>query len=161
MKLHKKFIDELGLQRKATVGKIIANLGILTIKNNSIQDLHDNLDQLEQIFYTVDYLLEKELVIQEDYRTGSYVPDFNPINFVKNREKEDYRTSRIHAMPRYLQQYWGREFLVRPSYFKMIKNGYKTDKEKIEHRNFWLPISLAILAAFLTGLFTKIFDILI
>lgn len=156
MKIHRQFIDELGKERKARVGEIIKTLKIVTLENNNIQDLNDNLSELEQIFYTVDYLIENNLVIQESYQIGSFVPDFNPMNFIKG--KDGLRASRIHAMPRYLQQYWGREFLVRPVYFRMIENGYKTDEELKEDKQFWLAIGVAVLASFLTAIFTATFS---
>lgn len=157
MALHKKFIDELGKRRMAKVGEIITSLNILSIKDNRIFDLNGNLDQLEQIFYTADYLLENKLVIEKQKQIIGSVPDFSPLSFINEADKESFRASRIFAFAEYLKEYWGRNYLVRPIYFKMINNGYKTDQEKKEFWQFWLPIISAIVAAFLTGLFTKIF----
>lgn len=159
MKLHKKFIDELGLRREAKVGQIIVDLEVVKVQNNTIMDLNDNLDEIEQIFYTIQYLIDNELVSTRMHYIGSYIPDFNPMNFIKDKDKDSYRSSRIHAMPKYLQMYWGYEFLVLPEYHRMIQNGYRTDQEAKEHYQFWLPIIAALVAAIATGLFTKLFDI--
>ena len=159
MKLHKKFIDELGLSRRILVGDVIKRLNILTFEGNSIKNLNENIGQLDEIFYTVDYLIKNELVNEEAEYLRSYVPDFDPTNFIKDKDEDPFRSSRIHAIPRYLQIYWGKELLVLPEYFKMVENGYKTDKEKKEYWMFWLPIMIAIISAILTGLFTKLFDL--
>lgn len=153
MNLHKNFINELGARRKAYVGDVIVALKIVLLIENNISNLNDKLEELEQIFYTIDYLLENKFIIQVNQRTGSsYIPDFNPMNFIKDKNSPNYRTERIHAMPDYIQQYWGKEFLVRPSFFRMIQNGYQTDLEKKDKINFWLPIAIALLGVFGTAI---------
>lgn len=50
MKLDKKFIDELGNRRKATIGDIVIYLKIVHVENNNIQNLGTKLNQLEGFF---------------------------------------------------------------------------------------------------------------
>ncbi|SRR6056297_2125033 len=157
-KKHKKFIKELGNKRMATVGEVVSDINVVTLKDNMIMDFDTNMNQLERIFYTVDYLLENNLVTQKKWEKA---PDFNPLPFMEDGGGKKYRANKIHAMREYLNDYWGRKLLVRPIFFKMIDNGYKTDKELRERSQLWLTIIVAILSPFLTALFLSVFPYLI
>jgi hypothetical protein len=154
MKIHNKFCEELGELRRSTIGDIVVSLGIVKVENGNILNLKDNLFELEQIFYTVDYLKKNELVYVESQKIGSYIPDFNPENFMK-KGTDKYLISQMHAMPGFLKNYWGLELVVNPIYYKFIYNGYKTDGEIDNMWNRWLPFLAVILASVLTAVLTS------
>jgi hypothetical protein len=154
MKLNRKFINELGSRRMATVGNIISTLHLIETEGNVIQNLNENLTQLEEVFYTIDRLLENGLISLIDSNKRP-VPDFNPSKFLENFKSGDPRAHRIHAMPKYLKKYWPMNLLVEPGFFQMIENGYKFKSELKEDKQFWLAIGVAVLSAFLTALFTE------
>lgn len=156
MKIHKSFCIELSKLRRSTVGDIIKSLGIVDVTNNNITNLKDGLSELEQVFYTVDYLIENKLVYIESRQIGSYVPDFDPTNFIKNSDNK-YEVAQTHAMPAFLSNYWGIVLVVNPIYSRFINNRLKTDEELEKKWNKWIPIIAVILSSFLTALFTSLF----
>ena len=157
MNLHKQFIDELGKNRITRVGDVIVFLGVVNIQDNNIMNLGTNLNTVEQIFYTVDYLIENNFVTQRG-GGSSDVPDFNPQSFF-GKDGLVLTVRRINTMPHYLKEYWSKTLCVRPAYFRFIKNGYRTDEEREKSRNYWLPIIVAVLTAFLTAFFGYLFSI--
>lgn len=130
-------------------------MGIVELKDKNISNLNYGLFEVEQIFYTVDYLLENRLVKIELHQIGSNIPDFNPENFIKVGV-DKYLVSQMHAMPQFLQNYWGIELVVNPIYSKFVSNGYKTDEEVDKSWNRWLPFITAIVAATVTAMLTAL-----
>ena len=155
MNLHKNFCVELGKLRRSTVGDIVKSLNIVNIENGNITNLKDGLFELEQIFYTVDYLKKNEFVYVESKQIGSYVPDFNPNSFIK-KESDKYLISQMHAMPQFLQNYWGIGLVINPTYAKFIQNKFRTDEEVEKFWNRWLPFFTAVVASVLASVVTAI-----
>ncbi len=156
MKIHKGFCEELGKLRRSTVGDIIVSLGIVELNAQNISNLKAGIPQLEQIFYTVDYLKNNELVQQESHQIGEYVPDFDPTDFIKDNT-DRYSVAQMNAMPGFLQDYWGIGLIVNPVYSVFVSNGFKTDEEADKAWNKWSPYCVAIVAALATAILTAIF----
>lgn len=179
MNLHKKFIDQLSLMKVSTVGGVIEKIGLVHRgSRGDVVGVSKKIEDIVQIFYTVDYLLENSLVEIVSIRNNDQ-PDFiqdliidifersdNNEGVVNTNEEnnndESNPSSYIKAMPHFIEKYWGMELLINPSYFKMIQNGYKTDLEKKESKNYklsiWVPVLVAVLVSFLTALFSYFFN---
>lgn len=156
MKIHKYFCVELGKLRRSTVGDVVTSLGVVEVNNKKIVNLKDGLSELEQIFYTVDYLIKNELVYVESQQIGSYIPDFDPANFIKKGDNK-YEIAQMYAMPAFLNNYWGVGLVVKPIYSRFVNNRLKTDEEIEKKWSIWIPIIAVILSSFLTALFTNFF----
>lgn len=176
MDIHEEFIDQLSLMKKATVGDVIEELGLVQRSfGGKVIGVMKKIEDIIQIFYTVDYLIENKLVevignkeIDQPDFIYSQIMDIDEENEKEIKELNDPKNkffSYTTSMPLFIKKYWGRELLVETSYFKMIQNGYKTDLEKKEIRNYrasiWIPVSVAILASLLTSLFTVVGNLIL
>lgn len=173
MNLNKQFVDKLSLMKFCTVGGVIEKIGLVSrTSRGNIIGLTKKAEDIMQIFYTVDYLISNKFVELVETESSDQ-PDFvqnlmidifdkrnQEIRELENPQNEIF--SYVVSMPSFIEKYWGMKLLVRPSYFKMIQNGYKTDLEKKEIRNYrlsiWFPVLVAVLVSFLTTLFSYFFN---
>lgn len=153
MDIHKKFVDILLRERTGILYDLITDkkygLGLIPTLENFIL-------QLDQILYTISYLEKLNLINIKKNSDGLFIKDFFD-GYKPKKEKEDvpaimYLMEKIEE-----RKSWWIE--VNPGLFRFRINGYMTDEEKREYKNRLLTIVSVILASFLTGLFTKLFDI--
>jgi len=147
MTIHKNFVDQIIKQRRATLGDLIGKRGL------SISEHAKNVDflpdQLDKIFYTLEFL-EKEKLITVKEVSGNTIPDIFNIPTGSDLEKIP---SVIYYSKKIKQSYdWVIE--TKAGLIHFSQQGYKTDECIREDRQFWLAIGIAVLASFLSALFT-------
>lgn len=153
MDIHQKFIDILLRERQGVLYDLISDgkdgLGLTTTSNNFLQ-------QLDQILYTIDYLEKLDLINIQKKSDGLFIGDF--WDGYKPTEKEGEISAILYLQDKMEERKsWWIE--INPGLFRYKSNGYRTDEERREYNNLRLTIGGAILAAILTGLSTKLFDI--
>lgn len=162
-KLDKQFLQILTRRKWGRVGDIITEMGFLQFDGNIIQNLHEEYKRVELICRTAYFLERHELVTVARHYAGGFIPTFNPSKFDGAANEKDYLFERLEYINQLMKQYWDREVHIVPGFYSFVDNGFKTDEEIKEQRQFWLSIGIAVLASFLTALFTaflpKIFSI--
>lgn len=161
MKVNNKFIDILAEKKFLEVGEIIEEMNFLKFENNTIKNLDKKYKILEQIFYTVYFLEKEKLIITEHNYKNTVGPNINMKDFVKKYKSGDIIFRRLNYIDELIKEYWHRQIRITLNFYSFIDNKYKTDKQKGSQRNFWLAIGIAVLASILTGLSTKLFDLII
>lgn len=159
MKINKEFIKILAKKKHGWVGDIIKDMNFLIIKDGIIQNLDKKYKVLEEIYYTVDSLEKEEFISVDTTNYGSGIPSFNPIEFWGVDNKDDpYVNDRMTFIDEMNKSYWGKDISINSSFYSFIENKFKTDKQIQDLRNMWIPIMIAILSAFLTAVFSMIFN---
>ena len=157
MKVHKKFITKLAENKFSQVGEIILELGVVTKTDRSLRDAFHKFKELEIIFYTVDFLKENNFIeFGQKYYDRTTFPITSKI--VDPEGEELVTHGKIKFLDKYITEYWGMEVFIRPSIYKYIDNGFKTDEEKDKDIQFWKGVIIAVVTAFLTAVFTSWFS---
>ena len=159
MKINKQFVEILAKKKHGWVGHIIQDMDFLTIKDGVIQNIGKEYKRVEQIYYTVDFLVKEGLINIDTVNYGSGMPTFNPTEFwVVDSDKDLYVNERMTYIDEMNKSYWGKDISITPSFYSFIDNNFKTEKKIQEARNLWLPVAVAIISAFLTAIFSMVFD---
>lgn len=153
MDIHKKFIDILLCERQGVLYDLIFDekdgLGLTAMSNNFFQ-------QLDQILYTINHLEKLDLINIQKKSDGLFIG--NLFDGYKPTEKEGEISALLYLQDKMEERKsWWIE--INPGLFRYKSNGYRTDQERREYNNLLITMGSVILAAFLTGLFTKLFDI--
>jgi hypothetical protein len=157
MQIHKKFIDKLAESKCSGIGEIILELGVVKKTQGSLLDAFHHFEELEEIFYTVDFLESKNFIeFGTLYNDGTTFPITSTIADPQGEELTTY--GKMMMLKKYLDKYWGQEIIIKPIFYKYIKNGYKTDEEKDKDRKFWQAIIVALVASFATAVLTSYFS---
>ena len=138
MKINKEFINLLLEKREIYVSLLLGNEGLNYFVEKRVNNKlypteynQDSLEPIEDIIYTVDFLIKEKLV----EKNGQYSPtmpsfgklsatDFDRCKYVKEKLKEFY----------------GLMLKVRSELFDYRKRGYRTEKQGQEKRVFLLTI---------------------
>ena len=157
MKVHEDFIDKLAETKILRIGEIILELGTVHKTRGSLLDAFHHFEELEQIFYTVDFLESKNFI-----EFGTWHNDctsFPITSTIADPHGEELITyGKMMILKKYVDKYWGQEIIIKPIFYKFIKNGYKTDEEKDKDRKFWQAIIVALVASLATALLTSYFS---
>ena len=153
MDIHKKFINILLRERQGVLYNLISDgkdgLGLISTSNNFFQ-------QLDQILYTINHLEKLDLINVQKKSDGLFIGNF--FNGYKPKEEEGEISAFLYLQEKMEERKsWWIE--VNPGLFRYKSNGYMTDEERREYRKLLLTLESVIVAAILTGLFTKLFDI--
>lgn len=157
MIVHKEFINKLAENKVSKIGDLILSLDIVHRTDGSLLDAFHNFEELEQIFYTVDSLFGKGYIdYGELLKDGTTFPITSSIADPTGEELVTF--GKMMMLDRYLKKYWGQQVIIKPSIYKYISNGYKTDEEKEKDKSFWQAIIVALVASIATALLTAYFS---
>ena len=150
MTIHKKFIIQIIKQHSATLGDLISRRGLNI--SDGMQSVDELPDRLDKIFYTLEFLKKEGLIeIKEVHSTT--IPDIFHLPIGKDEEK-------IPGLIYYhnkLKQVYDWNIEMKPGLIHYKGQRYQTDEQLKEDRQFWLAIAIAVLASFLSALFTTYF----
>lgn len=147
MLLHKKFIDEIIKQRNATLGDIVEKGMQLRNKSICAEDL---IAPLDSIYFTLEFL-RKEGFVEVNEKQNLSVPSLFKL-------PSSYDLEKINAVSFHCEEFNKRydwNIKIRPGLINFREQGYKTDNQITEDKHFWLAIAVAVLASYLTALFTN------
>ncbi|PIU74939.1 MAG: hypothetical protein COS76_03425 [Candidatus Portnoybacteria bacterium CG06_land_8_20_14_3_00_39_12] len=150
MTIHKEFIDQIIKQYSATLGDLISDRGLDITK--SMKSVDELPDQLDKIFYTLEFLKKEGLIEIKETRSNT-TPTIFQIPIGSDIEK-------IPAVIFYhekLKQSYDWDIEIKPGLIHFKQQGYQTDGQIKEDKQFWLAIGIAVLASFLSALFTTYF----
>lgn len=150
MTIHKEFVNQVIKQYRATLGDLIDAHGLNITKN--MRTVDELPDQLDQIFYTLEFLRKEGLVeIKEIHSTTT--PAIFGLPVGRNEEK-------IPGVMYYyekIKQAHDWEIEMKPGLIHYKEQRYQTDEQLKGERQFWLAIGVAVLASFLSALFALYF----
>lgn len=150
MKINKKFIDLLLQKREAPVYYLLNEEGLNYFIEKEVKKLplhkynRDSLEPIEDIIYTINFLI-KEGLVEKTAEHSPAIPDFGEVM------RDVYR---FHYIEEEFKKVYGLMLKVKLGLFDYKRRGYKTEKQRQEDKNTWLPIIVAIIAASLTALLT-------
>ncbi len=146
MTIHKEFINQIIKQYSATFGDLIGSRGLNIAKNmRSVDELPDELDR---IFYTLDFLEKEELIKVEKTSNNTNI-DILKLPLGVDEEK-------IPGIIFYgdkLEQNYSWNIEMKPGLIHFKQQGYQTDEQIKEDKQFWFAIGIAVLVSFLSALF--------
>jgi len=150
MTIHKEFINQIIKQYNATLGDLIGNSGLNIAKNmKSVDELPD---QLDRIFYTLDFL-EKEGLIKVEKTSNNMNIDILELPLGADEGK----IPGIIFYEERLKQSYSWSIKMKPGLIHFKQQRYRTDEQIKEDKQFWFAIGIVILASFLSALFTTYF----
>ena len=160
MKIHKEFVNLLKQKREAWVRDLLGEDGlkIIVCNSNKCEKNLNSLDDLDRIFYTLEFLERENLVTVtlQDYHVIYQAEDCLKCQLEKSEIDHLFFTQDL------FEKHYRKKIKIETSFFDFIDSGYKTDLQRERKINFWLVISIAIgtavLASFLTAYFTHIFS---
>jgi|SRR3989338_1567177 len=150
MTIHKKLVEQIIKQYSATLGDLIGRRGLNI--SNGMQSVDELPDQLDKIFYTLEFL-EKEGLIEVKKVYSTTIPDILQLPLGKD---EKTIPGIIYYRQKLIQSY-DDNIEMKPGLIRYKKQRYQTDEQLKEDRQFWLAIGIAVLASFLSSLFTVYF----
>jgi hypothetical protein len=164
-KIHKGFVDLLLQKRVATYDALVGMQGLCILYQKMIKTSTGSfqaktqpitsLNEIDNILYTIDYLVNKGLI--KVYSPGTPQNAFHIGDALKNKILErDY--DKMIFLNGLNQEYWGKQIQINFSLFDFKNNGYQTYEQRQSKRNLWLPIWAVILASLLSGLSTVLFE---
>ena len=155
MKINTKLVDLILLRRQPYLHRLLIEKKALDIESLK-PDLSRFLNELDSIFYTLDFLEKNRLILIERNNSNSTLEIFNGFN---SFEKEDEAIfGQMYYYDKFKEKYvmsWRIEMQSGLLAFK--NNGYKTDEQLKDNRNFWLAIGVAIGSSAITALLTTLF----
>lgn len=150
MTIHKKIIIQIIKQHSATLGDLVGKQGLNI--SNDMQSIDELPDQLDKIFYTLEFLKNEGLIEITEVRSTT-IPDILHLPTGKDEEKIP---GLIYYRNKLKQVYdWNVE--MKPGLIHYKGQRYQTDAQLKEKRQFCLAIGVAVLASFLSSLFTVYF----
>jgi len=140
MGINKRFIKLLTEEKLTMFFDLIGEEGLKMIIPG--KKTLKSLDDLDGIFYTIDFLKKEKLITVEEAGNikAPHVLDCLQGGF-KNNKRFISHASDIREK---LKKYYKIKIKINPVIYDFIKNGYKTDLQKDRRMNFWLPILIAI-----------------
>ena len=170
MKINKEFINKILSFKEAYVYELIEDMYILTYRKDSVGpkiiiNSQSVYKQLEQIYYTINFLEEEGLIgIDNSYclnnKINFGVPTINPIDFIdkKGEPMDKYIVQRMDYIEEINKTYWNKKIIIRLELYDFVDNCYMTSEERKYLRDTWLPIIVAVIVSVLTALFTVLFN---
>ncbi|MCR4334759.1 MAG: hypothetical protein NUV47_03485 [Patescibacteria group bacterium] len=156
MKLNKNLIDLLKTGRQKRVNELLSRqeLNLIVCDNGICSKNLKSLSELDEIFYTLDFLEREHLVTVE---TGGndkiyHVGDCLVINSKDlNEEKIDH----LIFTQELLEKHYNKIITIQSSFYDFTDHWfcffrYKTEKQREKLLQIWVPVSVAIISSFLT-----------
>jgi hypothetical protein len=158
MNIHKEFTNQIIIKRKAAIRDLITGERSLQLELLK-PDSGKLIDELDRIFYTIDFLVRNKLIECTRHSNSSVITLFEGFSF--DHKNVDRGVSQVHAIY-FLQNKlneggaysWNIE--MNPGLLAFVKNGYKTDEQLKERNNYLLVIGIAILSSTLTAILTAL-----
>ena len=155
MKPDEKVVDILLKNKELYLSQIVGETGMgITHFENGETVSSKNLPKLENVFFTLDFL-EKNKLIKISSETGFSVKkdgaQVSCFDLIVESSEDEF----------FFRELWKKfngRIQIEMSLWEFKKNGYKTDQQKRDFQNVWMPIVAAILAAFFTAFFTSFLD---
>lgn len=154
MNIHRQFINQVIIKRKAAIRDLITGEHSLNLEQLK-PDFGNLIDELDRIFYTIDFLERNNLIKCIHRSNSSVVTLFNEFSF--DNKNVDTGVTQVHAMHFLMGKLqeegaysWNIEML--PGLLAFVKNGYKTDEQLKERNNVFLAIGVALLSSALTAI---------
>ena len=156
MDVHTEFVNKIIIKRRSRLIDLLDGNDSL---NLSALKPHFPLlwKPLDRVFYTLN-LLEKEKLILVEKQARSFTVSFLngfDLTTISSTEEAKYTIHYFHDKLKEMSE-WEIEAL--PGLFTFKNNGYKTDAQLREDKNFWLAILIAILSPILTVFLPKIWE---
>ncbi len=161
MEIHTKLVDLILTRREPFLGQLLTEKKGFNNFEHLKPNLLELLKELDGIFYTLDFLEREKLISITRNRRSESVNIFN--GFTKfNLGKED---EAIFGPIFYLNKLGTKDYAMswqvemQSGLLAFRNNGYKTNEQRKEQRNFWLAILVgigsAVATAILSSLLTK------
>ena len=150
MIIHKEFIDQIILRRDASLSELVVGKECLNLKNG-IKDVGDLIDPLDRIFYTIEFL-QNESLIECEKRGYSISDGLFDLPFSEEVNKV-YPTMYLHDL---WKDAAGWKIKIKPGLVHFKEQGYQTDNQLKEKKQFWLTIGVALGASALTAILTTL-----
>jgi hypothetical protein len=146
MTIHKEFIDQIIFRREAVLGQLLGEDG-LKLKSTA-KNVDDLVDPLDRIFYTIDFLQKERLIDRESgYNVGT---DLFGLPVGQDYEKV-YATMHLYDLWKDAGSW---KIKAKPGLVHFKQQGYQTDSQIKEKKQFWLTIAIALLASAVTAVLT-------
>ncbi len=148
MTVYEQFVDQIIIRRDAILSELLGKDG-LNFKSQ-VKNVEELTDLLDRIFYTIDFLQKEGLIkVEEEHNVND---DMFGLPFGAD-EKKIYSTW-------YLYDKWknaaGWKIELRPGLIRFKQQGYKTDSQLKEQKQFWLTIGVALGASATTAILTAL-----
>lgn len=150
MTIHKKFIDQIIKWRNTPLYNLIGNQG-LNLKAQ-VKDVDELIDQLDQIFYTIEFLEREKLIECKRFSNNTIVAIFDGLSIGSIDKIEAFHY--IHDLLQKSAYSWNIEIKSGLIHFK--QQGYLTDEQIRQKKQFWLTIGVALGASAVTAILTAI-----
>lgn len=148
MIIHKEFIDQIIFRREAVLGQLLGEEG-LKLKATA-KNVDDLVDPLDRIFYTIDFLQKEGLIDREHgYNIGT---DLFGLPMGNDYEKV-YATMHLYDTWKDAGSW---KIKAKPGLVHFKQQGYQTDAQLREKKQFWLTIGVALGASAVTAILTGI-----
>jgi hypothetical protein len=146
MDVHKEFINQILRKRKAALRDLIAGEASLDLESLK-PNLGKLIDELDRIFYTIEFLEKENLIKLHTYNNSYPITLFNGfVPAMDDVESSSYWFNKLEKHD------YSLEIEMRPGLMAFKNNGFKTDEQIKERRNFWLPIFVGVGSAAITAL---------
>lgn len=108
--------------------------------------------ELDEIFYTLDYLINNKFI---ELTNGSGLTGVSLYGL--NLRNQSHVSHAIYLQD-LLEKHLGNTYIIKVSIFDFERNGYRTAKEREDSRRYWEAVGIAIITAICTSIFTSIFS---
>ncbi len=164
MGLNKELINLLKKKNEGMVRDFLGREGLklIVVSNGECEKNIKNLKQIDEVIYTLEFLEREELisVIKNcDHHVIYHVGDC-----LKNKLEND-EIDHLFFTQELLEKNFNNKVKIETKFFDFVDYWffpfrYKTEKQREKIINFWLPITVAILASALTALLPYLFKLL-
>lgn len=137
-------------------------LKLVVSKNGKCEKNIKNLEQIDEVIYTLEFL-EREELISVIKNCDNHVV-YHVGDCLENDPKED-EVDHLFFTQELLEKNFNNKVKIETKFFDFIDHWfwffqYKTEKQREKIINFWLPIVVAITASTLTALLPYLFKLL-
>ena len=150
MTIHKQLVVQITKKYSATIGALVGNDGLNIA--GGLQSVDGLPDQLDKIFYTLEFL-EKEGLIRIKKNDNTQHVDIFRLPFGNDADK----IPALHYYHDKLKKAYSWDVEMLPGLLHFKQQGYQTDIQLEKRQQFRQGIFIAILASVLTALLTAWF----
>jgi len=143
MKINKVLVKELLNKKVGKIGEAVRAIEVIHFSSenrNRIADFFTNYKKIEEILFTIDYLEKEKLIEIENSNINTSALDLDPTNY----DGTDNIHERIEFAFDGLKKVWESKFKINFTLYSFIKNNFKTDSQRKDEKNFWLPVGIAL-----------------
>ena len=154
MKINKEFINLLKKKREATIRNLLGRdgLGLVVSNKNGCEKTIDSLNQIDEIFYTLEFLKREKLISIEEKVDNHVI--YHIGDCLKENLKKD-EIDYLFQLQDLLEKYYNSNIKIENNFFDFIDHWfpflkYKTEKQREKLIKILLPIGITVLTAVLT-----------